>query len=94
MMMVGFEKREVEEEYYLEYISGMSDERLEKEAGACVWLCETSLGGPWEIYAWKRDFVRDELERRGHGERFERAQARIVAEVERRGLSGRGKYCP
>ena len=93
-MMVGFEKRWIEEESYLDRLIEMTDDRLEKEARDYVFLCETSLGGPWEIYAWKRDFVRDELERRGQGERYERAEARIVTEVELRGLSGRGRYCP
>ena len=92
--MVGFEKTWIEQETYLDYLIEMSDDRLEEEARDYVFLAETSLGGPWEHYVWRRDFSRDEIERRGQGERYERAQARILEGVERRGLSGRGRFCP
>ena len=40
-MMVGYERREVEEAGYLEYIEEMSDDRLEEEARDMVFLSET-----------------------------------------------------
>jgi hypothetical protein len=38
----------------------MTDDRLEEEARDYIFLAEESLGGPWEIFTWRRDFVRDE----------------------------------
>jgi hypothetical protein len=79
--MVGYVRQSEEEEIYGKYLREMRDDRLEEEARDYVWLCETSLGGPWPIYTWKRDFVRVECEKRGQPERFERALETILQDV-------------
>jgi hypothetical protein len=72
MMLVGYERPEVQEALYLDYICAMTDDRLEEEARDYVWLCETAPGSPWQIDTWKRDFCRDELDCRGQGRAFRR----------------------
>ena len=79
--MVGYLKEEIEQAIYREYIQEMTDDRLEEEARDYNWLCETSLGGPWPIYTWKRDFVLAELRKRGVAERYERARDVILRQL-------------
>lgn len=82
--MVGYLKEDIEQAIYREYIQEMSDDRLEEEARDYNWLCETSLGGPWPIHRWKRDYVREECQRRGKGESYERARITILSQLSER----------
>ena len=62
--MAGWTDAKVEEEIFREYLEGMNDAELSRVARHYVFLCQTSLGGPWKIDVWKRDFVHQECSRR------------------------------
>ena len=73
--------REVAEPLFRHAILQMSDEALESEARGWVWLCETSLDGPWAEDVWHRDCIREEFERRGRLDNFLRAEQRILIQL-------------
>jgi hypothetical protein len=77
--MVGSNtSREIAEPIYRDMLRQMSDEVLESEARAWVWLCETTFNGPWPEDVWHRDCVRQEFERRERLEIFLHAEQRIL----------------
>jgi hypothetical protein len=80
--MVGSNtSREIAEPIYRDMLRQMSDEVLESEARAWVWLCETTFDGPWPEDVWHRDCVRQEFERRERLEIFLHAEQRILIQL-------------
>ena len=53
--MDGLYNYKVQEPLFREYLQELDDEELSREARNPVFLCETSLGGPWEIDVFKTD---------------------------------------
>ena len=51
---------------------------LSREARNHVFLCETSLGGPWNIDLFKISLIKEEFGRRGKLELFEVAENFIL----------------
>jgi len=63
---------------FREYLHELDDEELSREARNHVFLCETSLGGPWEIDLFKTNLIKEEFARRGKPELFEVAEKFIL----------------
>ena len=76
--MVGWIDRNVEEEIFREYLQEMHDAELSRVARHYVFLCQTSLGGPWKIDVWKRDFIHEECSRRQKPELYQQAEEFIL----------------
>ena len=82
--MVGnVAKRAEAEPIYREILREMDDKELESRATRDIWLCETTLGGPWTEDVWHRVCVKQECERRGEPEIFERAKRRVLRVLEK-----------
>jgi hypothetical protein len=72
------------------YLQELDDEELSREARNHVFLCETSLGGPWKIDLFKRNLTKEEFGRRGKLELFVVAEKFILNSSKRpRCLMGR-----
>ena len=59
---------------FREHLQKLDDEELSREVRNHVFLCETSIGGPWKIDLIKTDLIKEEFERRGKPELFEVAE--------------------
>ena len=69
--MDGLYNYKVQEPIFREYLRELGEEQLLRVARDYVFLCETSLGGPWKIDVFRRDVIREEFPRRGEPEFFE-----------------------
>ena len=63
---------------FREYLQKLDDEELSREARDFVFLCKTSIGGPWKIDLFKTNPIKEEFERRGKVELFEVAEAFVL----------------
>jgi hypothetical protein len=79
----GFYNFIVQEPIFREHLQGLDSEELSRVARDYVFLCETSLGGPWKIDVFKRDLIREEFVRRGEPELFEVAENSIRNSLKR-----------
>ena len=64
----------LQEPIFREYLQKLDDE----EARDFVFLCKTSIGGPWKIDLFKTNPIKEEFERRGKVGLFEFAEAFIL----------------
>ena len=76
--MDGLYNYKVQEPIFKEHLQKLDDEELAREARSHVFLCETSLGGPWKIDLFKTNLIKEEFERRGKVGLFEFAEAFIL----------------
>ena len=67
--MDGLYNYKVQEPLFREYLQELDDEELSREARHHVFLCETSLGGPWEIDVFKTNLIKEVFGRRGRPRR-------------------------
>jgi hypothetical protein len=63
---------------FREHLQKLDDDELSREARNHVFLCETSIGGPWKIDLFKTNLIEAEFERRGKLELFEEAETFIL----------------
>lgn len=68
---------------FREYLHELDDEELSREERNYVFLCETSLGGPWKIDLFKTNLIKEEFERRGKLAVFEVAEKLILNSLKR-----------
>ena len=76
--MDGLYNYKVQEPIFREYLQELDDDELSREARNHVFLCETSLGGPWKIDLFKTNLIKEEFARRGRLELFEVAETFIL----------------
>ena len=72
--MDGLYNYKIQGPIFREHLQKLDDEELSREARNHVFLCETSIGGPWKIDLIKTDLIKEEFERRGKPELFEVAE--------------------
>jgi hypothetical protein len=63
--MDGLYNYKVQEPIFREYLQELDDEQLSNVACDFVFLCETSIGGPWTIDLFKRNLIKEEFASRG-----------------------------
>ena len=63
--MDGLYNYKVQEPIFREYLQELDDDELSTEARNHVFLCDTSLGGPWKIDLFKTNLIKEEFARRG-----------------------------
>ena len=68
----------VQEPVFKQYLHELDDEQLSRVARDHVFLCQTSIGGPWKIDAFKRNLIQEEFARRGKLQLFEVAETFIL----------------
>ena len=76
--MDGLYNYKVQEPIFREYLQEVDDEQLSRVACDYVFLCETSLAGPWKIDLFKTNLIKEEFARRGKPEVFEVVQNSIL----------------
>ncbi len=76
--MDGLYNYKVQEPIFREYLQELDDEQLSSVARDYVFLCETSIGGPWKIDLFKTNLIKEEFARRGKLELFEVAETFIL----------------
>ena len=68
----------VQEPIFRDYLHELDDDQLSNVARDFVFLCETSIRGPWKIDLFKTNLIKEEFERRGKPELFEVAEKFIL----------------
>jgi hypothetical protein len=76
--MDGLYNYTVQEPIFREYLRRMDDAELSGMARDYVFLCETSLRGPWKIDLFKTNLIKEEFARRGKPGLFEVAESFIL----------------
>jgi|GEM_PF-3596047 hypothetical protein len=51
---------------FRDYLQELDDEQFSSVARDFVFLCETSIGGPWKIDLFKANLIKEEFECRGN----------------------------
>jgi hypothetical protein len=64
-VMDGLYNYKVQEPIFKEHLQKLDDEELSREARSLVFLCETSIGGPWKIDLFKTNLIKKAFVRRG-----------------------------
>ena len=62
--MVGHTNREQAEAIYREGLRTLTEAELASELKSCEFLLRTTLNGPYTEDLWKREYLREEVERR------------------------------
>jgi hypothetical protein len=73
----------VQEPTFRECLQELDDEQLSSVARDYVFLCQTSLGGPWKLDLFKTNLLKEEFERRGKLELFEVAEKFVLNSLKR-----------
>ena len=81
--MDGLYNYRVQGPIFTEHLQKLDDEELSREARNHVFLCETSIGGPWKIDLFKTNLIKEEFSRRGKLELFEVAEIFILNSLKR-----------
>jgi hypothetical protein len=76
-LMDGLYNFTVQEPIFREHLQELDDEELSRAARNHLFLCETSIGGPWRIDLFKTNLIKEEFARRGKSELFEVAEGFI-----------------
>ena len=80
--MDGNYNYKVQEPIFREYLQGMDDENLSGIAQDYIFLCETSIGGPWKI-EFSNGLIQEEFSQLGKLELFQIAQDFILNSLKR-----------
>ena len=78
--MDGLYNYRLQEPIFRTYPQELDEEQLSRVARNYVFLCETSIGGPWKIDLFKTNLIKEEFGRRGKPELFEVAES-FISEV-------------